>query len=145
MICFLNSKVLGYENFTIQPLSMQGGLDLKSLDSSLSALWCEAKISPHSHPITFAGQGKPTQGGSSEAGQNCHPWTKDSVVNRRQCMRGVNLGQQNCAQCHSFTSYGFVVVSWWIAFQRKREREEELKKKKKKKSYYKTKIVIYVQ
>ena len=145
MICFLNSRVLGYENFTIQPLSMQGGLDLKSLDSSLSALWCEAKISPHSHPITFAGQGKPTQGGSSEAGQNCHPWTKDSVVNRRQCMRGVNLGQQNCAQCHSFTSYGFVVVSWWIAFQRKREREEELKQKKKKKSYYKTKIVIYVQ
>ena len=44
---------------------MQGRAGPKSLNPSPLAPCCETKISPHPHPITFAGQGKPVWAGQA--------------------------------------------------------------------------------
>ena len=59
---------------------MRGRVGLKSVNPSppRPASRCGSKISPHPCPTTFTGRGKPARGeagwgGSSRAGQNCHP------------------------------------------------------------------------
>ena len=88
---------------------MWGGLGLKSLNPSPPhpALWCGAKILPHPRPTTFAGLGKPAwgeakRGGSSGAGQNCHPYAQLTVTTRK-----------SSSHCHSHSpSLAFSLFRW---------------------------------